>query len=167
MNYANYGERAVAYLIDVAYVIAPAFAAAMISIGFFVLSETRALGVLLLVAAGFWLLLSGIYNTVVRQGKSGQTFGKSRRGIFLIREDTGQPVGAGIALVRLLVSWFFNAITGGIYLIADLLAPAFTRKTQRLTDMLLSTVVVGHQGSIQTTQLDTSGLPSPQDDLPS
>ena len=164
MNYANYGKRAVAYLLDVLYVALPGFVAALISIGFFIPESTRGIGVALLVAGGLWWLFSGIYNTVIRQGQSGQTVGKTQQKITLIREDTGQPVGVGIALVRLLASWFFNAITGGIYLIVDLLAPAFTEKKQRITDKLLSTVVVD---STAIGKVGPGPAPwGPPDDLP-
>jgi uncharacterized RDD family membrane protein YckC len=166
MNYANYGKRAVAYLIDLLYVIVPGMAAAIISIGFFIPDATRGIGIGLLVVAGLWWLFAGLYNTVVRQGQSGQTVGKGQQKISLIREDTGQPVGVGIALVRLLASWFFNAITGGIYLIVDLLAPAFTEKKQRITDKLLSTVVIDSEFSTPTKRGGSPSWPPPGDDLP-
>jgi hypothetical protein len=36
----------------------------------------------------------------------------------------------------------FNVLTGGLFLIVDLLAPAFNGRNQRLLDMLLNTLVV-------------------------
>lgn len=147
MNYANYGQRAIAYLFDVLFIGLPVFLAVVISIGLFIPESTRGLGVAVLVAGGLWWLIAGIYNTIIRQGLSGQTVGKRQQRIILLREDTGQPVGVGIALVRFLAFWFFNTITWGIYLIVDLLAPAFTEKNQRITDKLLSTVVVENERS--------------------
>lgn len=166
MNYANYGKRAVAYLIDVLYVVLPGFAAAIISIGFFIPNSTRGVGVVLLVGAIVWWLFAGLHNVVIRQGQTGQTFGKRQQNILLIREDTGQPVGVGIALVRLLASWFFNAITAGIYLIVDLLAPAFTEKKQRVTDKLLSTVVIDSHLGAPTRRSGNVQWAPPVDELP-
>ncbi len=123
----------------------------------------------LLIAAFLWLFLAGIYNEVFRQGRDVQTIGKRQQGVMLIREDTGQELGLGFAFLRVLIIWFFYFLTAGIYLIADLLAPAFTAKKQRLTDKLLSTVVIDvgtNIGVASSQQSANSWSPPVVDDLP-
>lgn len=142
MTYSNYGKRAIAYILDLLFVFIPAGVAGMVGIALVIPDSSRGIGVVLLVAGFIWLPLAGIYNEVFRQGRLGQTLGKRQQGVMLIREDTGQALGLGFALLRVLIIWFFYLLTAGIYLIADLLAPAFTAKKQRLTDKLLSTVVI-------------------------
>ena len=84
----------------------------------------------------------------MRQGTTGSTFGKSRQALALVKASTGESVGIGLAAVRILTVWFFNIFTGGLFLIADLLTPAFSKRNQRLVDMLLNTLVVDTSGSV-------------------
>ena len=97
---------------------------------------------LILVVGIGWLLVAGLWNDIIRQGTTGATFGKSRQSLALVRSTTGESVGVGLAALRVLTFWVFNALTGGLFLIADLLAPAFNGRNQRLLDMLLNTLVV-------------------------
>lgn len=168
MTYANYGKRAIAYILDLLFVVLPAAVATVIGVVMLIPRTSRSLGIALVVIAVFWLLLAGIVNEVIRQGRKGQTIGKEQQGIMLIREDTGLPLGIGFALLRVLIMWFFNVLTGGLYLIADLLAPAFTAKKQRLTDKLLSTVVVERTSvaGLQFAGNATAWAPPVVDDLP-
>ena len=57
--------------------------------------------------------------------------------------------------MRILAIWFFNALTLGLFIVVDLLAPAFSKRNQRLIDMLLNTLVVDTSGSrtFQPTQM--------------
>src|SRR4051812_13278239 len=50
----------------------------------------------------FYLLAIGLsgYNRWFQQGKTGQSWGKKALGIRLVSEQTGQPIGAGMAFVR-------------------------------------------------------------------
>lgn len=139
---ANYGKRALAYIIDVLYVLVPATAGVILAVVMLFPGETRAVGVFLVVVSAGWLLLAGIWNDVVRQGTTGSTWGKSRQSLALVNASTGETIGIGLALVRILAFWLFNMLTGGIFLIVDLLTPAFSKRNQRLVDMLLSTLVV-------------------------
>ena len=88
-----------------------------------------------------------IFNAVIRQGKSGQTIGKSRMRIRLIKEDSGAPLGIGYALLRGLASYVLNSITGGIFWIIDVLFPIFDSKNQRVIDKMLQTVVISEDQS--------------------
>lgn len=139
---ADYGKRAVAYIIDVLYVWVPATAGVIVAVVMVFPSQTRGIGVLLIVVSGGWFLLAGIWNDIVRQGTTGSTWGKKRQSLALVNASTGEAVGIGKALVRILAFWLFNTLTGGIFLIADLLMPAFSKRNQRIVDMLLSTLVV-------------------------
>jgi len=139
---ADYGKRAVAYIIDVLYVWLPATAGVIVAIVMVFPNQTRGLGVLLIVVSVAWFLLAGLWNEVVRQGTTGSTWGKRRQSLALVDASTGETVGIGKALVRILAFWFFNSLTGGIFLIADLLMPAFSKRNQRIVDMLLKTLVV-------------------------
>lgn len=85
-----------------------------------------------LIAAAFF-----IWNTFVRQGRTGATLGKSAMGIALIKESTGQPVGAGMAFVRYIVHQF----TDGLCFLGYLW-PLWDSKRQTWTDKILSQVVV-------------------------
>lgn len=145
---ANYGTRALAYIIDVLFVVVPGAAAIILGIGLVFSDATRGVGVALIVVGALWSLIAGLYNDVWRQGRTGSTFGKHRMGIALVKSATGEPVGVGFALIRILAVWFFNSLSFGLYLLADLLAPAFTERRQRITDKMLSAeVVVGRAGS--------------------
>jgi uncharacterized RDD family membrane protein YckC len=85
-----------------------------------------------LVGIGFF-----IWNTFVRQGRTGATIGKSALGMTLIAESTGQPVGAGMAFVRYIVHQF----TDGLCFLGYLW-PLWDSKRQTWTDKILSQVVV-------------------------
>jgi len=167
VTYANYGSRAAAYIID--FLILWGIAITSGIIGFTMLfSETsRPIGIILLVAAVIWIPAGAIWNYIVRQGSTGQTLGKSRMGIRLVRVDTGRPIGAGLAIVRVLAGWIFNSLTGGLFLIVDLLFPAFDKRRQRVVDKILNTVVVDASSSMAeapSTLAIRSTLPPPPSD---
>ena len=78
-----------------------------------------------------------LYNSVVRQGRTGYSLGKTVVGIRLVRISTGQPMGAALCLVRQLahcvdsllcyLGWFW---------------PIWDAKRQTFADKIMSTVVV-------------------------
>lgn len=139
---ANYGERVLAYLLDIAFVLVPGICAGIVGLVMLFEPNSRSVGVLLSIVALGWLLFAGLWNEVVRQGKFGQTVGKRRRGISLVRAETGLPIGMGLAFVRLLIVWIGNLFTGGLFILIDLVVPAFDDEGRRLVDRLLSTRVV-------------------------
>ncbi len=165
-HYANYGSRAVAYIIDFLILWGVALTSLIVGIAMLFSETSRAIGVILLVAGLIWIPAGAIWNHIIRQGSSGQTLGKSRVGIKLVRVDTGRPIGVGLAIVRVLAGWIFNSITGGLFLIVDLLFPAFDKRRQRVIDKMLNTVVI----EISRTLSSTSGvapamsLPTPSTD---
>ncbi|MEI5673577.1 MULTISPECIES: RDD family protein [unclassified Nocardioides] len=89
-----------------------------------------ALGVLVTLA--FW-----IWNTCVRQGRTGATLGKSHLGIRVVKESTGRPIGAGQTFVRCLAHYVDSLVC---YL--GWLWPLWDEKRQTIGDKIMSTVVV-------------------------
>jgi uncharacterized RDD family membrane protein YckC len=82
-------------------------------------------------------LLFFIWNTCLRQGRTGYSLGKGIVGIRLIGEASGQPIGGGLSFVRYLchivdslpcyLGWFW---------------PLWDTKRQTFSDKIMSTVVI-------------------------
>jgi uncharacterized RDD family membrane protein YckC len=124
-NYANWLQRVGAYLIDVIPV------AILIGIG-------RATGN----GAIFGLfLILGIavtaYNRWYLAGKTGQSWGKKVLNLSLISENTGQPIGAGMAFLRDICHWIDSLIC-----YVGWLFPLWDSKRQTIADKIIKTVVV-------------------------
>ena len=141
-NYATYGQRAGGFLIDWLFVWIPPIIGSVIALGLLFSDGLRPIGVLLLILAIFWLPAMWIYNQIIRQGKSGQTIGKSRVGTKLVKEQTGQPIGVGYSFLRWFLGWILGAVTGSLFTIIDLIFPAFDSKRQRVLDKMLGTIVI-------------------------
>lgn len=84
-------------------------------------------------ASVIWMIV----DRWAKQDRTGQTFGKSKLGIMLISEYTGQPVGAGNAFVRDLAHF-----VDGIACCIGFLAPLWEPKRQTWADRICTTVVV-------------------------
>jgi uncharacterized RDD family membrane protein YckC len=67
-------------------------------------------------------------------GVTGQTIGRKYAKVKLIKEETGQPIGGGMGILR----YICHALEFGI----GWFAPLFTPKKQTFADMVLGTVVV-------------------------
>jgi uncharacterized RDD family membrane protein YckC len=157
-NFAPYGKRVGAYVID-ALISTLAFIPAIVGIIMFLSSvETTTdpvtgvvtseptggtgpaialigLGTLLAIAFALW-------NTIFRQGKTGYSIGKGIMGIKLVKLDTGQPIGAGMAFVRYLVGQLIGSVTCGVGSLVDLLWPLWDDKNQTLHDKAVGSVVI-------------------------
>jgi uncharacterized RDD family membrane protein YckC len=96
---------------------------------------TIALAVLLFLigGVGFW-----IWNYVIRQGRTGQTIGKSAVNIRVVDATTGQPIGPGRALGRSLFAAF---ISGNVCLLGYLWM-LWDENKQTWHDKIVSCVVV-------------------------
>lgn len=140
--YASYGRRAGAFIIDSLLVWVPPFIIGVLGIAFLFSDMARPVGIVLIVVAIFWIPVTVIWNYVIKQGKSGQTFGKARVGIKLVKEETGQPIGGGYSFLRWFLAQLLGSITAGIFTIIDLIFPAFDNKKQRVLDKMLGTVVI-------------------------
>ncbi|WP_427885887.1 RDD family protein [Kribbella sp. GL6] len=79
----------------------------------------------------------GLWNRVFRQGKTGQSIGKSILHLRLVDSATGQPIGAGRAFLREFLSGIFN---NACFL--DSLWPLWDDKKQTWHDKVVNTYVV-------------------------
>lgn len=144
---AEYGQRVIAYLIDLAV----PFAAWIVIfiVGLILGKVASVLGLLVYLVGYIAVVVYSFWNLAYRQGMTGQSIGKQQQGIKLVKEETLQPLGFGMALVRYLVAGAISGVTCGLYGIADLLSPLWDPKNQRLTDKILKNVVIqGEKGTI-------------------
>ncbi len=128
--YASWITRVGAYLVDAL----PAWV--LIGIGGALLGHGGAGA-----AIGFIFYLASLgwvgYNRWYRAGTTGQSLGKSATNVRLINEQTGRPIGGGMAFVRDLCH-FVDAIICYV----GFLFPLWDAKRQTLADKIVSTVVV-------------------------
>jgi uncharacterized RDD family membrane protein YckC len=100
-------------------------------------TDVSAATVGMLVLGGLIAVVFNIYNTVVRQGRTGYSFGKAAVGIRLVKESTRQPMGAGLCFVRQLAHYIDSLVC---YL--GWLWPLWDERKQTLADKIMGTVVV-------------------------
>jgi uncharacterized RDD family membrane protein YckC len=124
ITYANWGQRALGYLIDVAPVIVVLIILDRISVALF--------------AVG-WLLSLGwsIYNRWYLGGTTGQSIGRKVMNIRLVGEEAGQPIGVLMAFVRDICH-----ILDSLICYVGWLFPLWDAKRQTLADKIVKTVVV-------------------------
>ncbi|GAB2866596.1 RDD family protein [Nocardioides pacificus] len=151
--YATWGQRVIGTLWDF-LIMWPAILLGIVGYGLFIAaiatSETDAygnttdtnggllaIGGLLLLASFIVGLVIWIRNYILRQGRTGYSYGKAKVGIRLIGQQDGQPVGPGMAFVRYLLH---SVINQACYI--DYLWPLWDEKNQTLTDKVLNTVVI-------------------------
>ena len=149
VTFAHWGKRVAALLIDgliglltyIPYVIGTAVAVGG--------SETDAYGnttmdngsagiviVLMLLSVVLYLAYF-IWNFCIKQGKTGYTIGKGIMGIKLVKAETGQPIGGGMAFVRQLAH-----ILDGIPCYIGYLWPLWDAKRQTFADKIIGTYVI-------------------------
>lgn len=146
--YASFGQRAVATLWDLVYLL-PALAVIFVAsfaivIGAVMVDEgtgggpvVLVIGIVAMLAGVVWEIWLLIKNVILRQGRTGYTWGKARVGIRCIREVDGQPCGIGSAVAR----YFLHSIINQACYI-DYLWAIWDEKHQTITDKLLNTVVI-------------------------
>ena len=129
---ADFGQRALAYLIDIALTLiglVPAIIGIIVLVA--VGAPTRqtdrrlrqhtvlgrrlrpGLAVMggLLIALGALISIGiTIWNRVFKMGRTGQSVGKKVIGLYLLDDKTGQPIGAGMCFLRELVQSLVNQI---------------------------------------------------------
>lgn len=134
---APFGGRVGAHLIDAG---APVFGLLVIarllgryhhSVAPFALA---ALGVLVILGFAVW-------NTLFRQGATGQSLGKWAMGIRLVGERSGQPIGVGRTVVRQ-VAHLLDALP----LHVGYLWPLWDERYQTFADKACATMVVRVEG---------------------
>jgi len=142
----SWGKRAAAYLIDVAIAGVPMAVAYVVGIVLALAGSDSgalvALAALLIAVAALWSIGFNIYNLIIVQGRTGQSYGKRYLKIRLVGDQTGQPIGAGSVLVRYLAGSAFSSFTCGIGGIVDLLFPLWEPQRKRLIDKWLHYSVV-------------------------
>lgn len=134
--YAHWGKRVGAYAIDTLILMA-AYLPAIV--GSPMLEDPQAQGAgMVLSAVGFVLMLAVfVWNVCLKQGRTGYTVGKGVLGIRLLKEATGEPIGAGMSFVRQLAH-----ILDQLPCYLGFLWPLWDRKRQTFADKILATVVV-------------------------
>jgi uncharacterized RDD family membrane protein YckC len=122
--YANWGQRAGAYLIDVLPVVI------LDSIGIHISFAVYAL-------FGLIGLAYTIYNRWYLGGTTGQSFGKKALNLRLVSEQTGQPIGPLMAFVRDICH-----ILDSIACLIGWLFPLWDAKRQTFADKIIGTIVI-------------------------
>lgn len=85
------------------------------------------------------LLAFGLWNVVLRQGRTGRSIGKSVLGIKLVKESTADVAGAGLTLGRQICH-----VVDSFFLLGYLW-PLWDDKRQTFADKICSTVVLDHK----------------------
>ena len=131
---AEWPQRALGLLIDWAFTVVIIIVGVIIAAILGAVSSALGtiVGILIyLVAFAFEII------QLIKQGNTGQTIGKKIIGIKLIKEQTGQPVGPGMSIVRQIVHFVDSIIC---YI--GWLFPLWDAKKQTLADKIMGTVVV-------------------------
>lgn len=135
--YADWGTRVVATLIDYAVVLA--FVIVGFILGAILGSISSTLGVLFMLLVYLVAAVAGLYFAYLT-GETGQSPGKRVMGIKVVAEQTGQPIGGGMGIVRQIAHFVDSLICYIGYLF-----PLWDPKRQTIADKLLSTVVLPNQ----------------------
>jgi uncharacterized RDD family membrane protein YckC len=101
------------------------------------MDDPSATALLLILLGAATALAFFIWNSCIRQGRTGYSIGKGMLGMKLIGERTGQPIGAGMSFVRQLAHVVDNLLCNLGYL-----WPLWDRKRQTFSDKIMSTVVI-------------------------
>ena len=135
-SYAHWVKRVGAYLIDS---LLTTVASIPTFIGGAILGndDTSAIGVVLTVVGYALAIAVFVWNTCIRQGRTGYSIGKGVLGIKLIKFDTGQPIGAGMSFLRQIAH-----IVDALPCYIGYLWPLWDSKRQTFADKILSTVVI-------------------------
>ncbi|OIJ67405.1 RDD family protein [Streptomyces mangrovisoli] len=126
--YANWGQRFLGTLVDGLVFLVPYI---LILVG-------RDNGALL--AIGFLAIIGLAIWQLIQEGRTGQTVGKKALGIRLVKEETGQPLGVGMAFVRR-IAHFVDSVA--CYL--GWLWPAWDAKRQTFADKIMGSIVIRSQ----------------------
>ena len=128
--YASWLTRVGAYLVDALPVwVLLAIGAALAGHG----GAGPGIGIIFYLAALGWIG----YNRWYRAGTTGQSLGKSATNVRLSNEQTGTPIGVGLAFLRDLAH-----IVDAIICYVGFLFPLWDSKRQTLADKIVGTVVV-------------------------
>jgi uncharacterized RDD family membrane protein YckC len=140
-DYASWGRRLGAYLLDTLVILVPLIAITVIALvaGDPEDDDDRTWGVLGL-AYLLTIFAPFIYFTLMHGRESGQTFGKRWVGIRIVDDSTGRSIGYGRAFGRYAITFVFWLIV--IPAVLDYLWPLWDRRNQALHDKVVSSVVI-------------------------
>ncbi len=139
-DFASWGRRFGAYLLDTVIILVPLFAIAF-AIGFAAGGEDEdaaigALGLAYVLTA----IAPFIYFTYFHGRESGQTPGKKALGIRVVADRTGGSIGYGRAFGRYAITFVFGILI--LPLLINYLWPLWDEKNQALHDKVVGSVVV-------------------------
>lgn len=145
---ASWGERVIAFLIDLVIVIVPAIALWILALIGFAIADV--LGILLWLVAGVYYLVALFYVIGFQNGLGGSP-GKKITGLRVIGEETGQPIGGGLGIVRTIAHFVDQIICYIGYLF-----PLWDPKRQTIADKIMKTLVTsgGPKVDFQTALKD-------------
>ena len=132
---AEWTDRAVAYVIDLAPIIGAYIVVAILG------AVSDVLGLLVGLVVYIGVIAYGIWNFYIVQGKTGQTIGKQKQGIKLVSDANGEPVGGLMAFVRYLVSGAFVLLCC-IGAVVNLLSPLWNADKKTYSDKIMKMSVV-------------------------
>lgn len=137
---AEWGTRFVAWLIDYGIVFGIYIVGFILALVAGAIADV--LGLLMLLVTYVAAIGFSIWNLLLKQGSTGQTIGKEKQNIKLVKDETGEPVGGGMAFVRYLLAGLISGVTCGIYGLLDYLWPLWDPEKKRLTDKIVKMSVV-------------------------
>lgn len=132
---ASWGRRAGAALVDHAVPVGMCLAAAVAAMAMAWLQHDALVPLCLL--GGVGLAVGFTLKNLAGQGRTGQTLGKRRMGLRLLRERDRRPVGVGLSIAR----QFLHTLDT-VPLFVGWLRPLRDPKRQTWADTILGTVVV-------------------------
>lgn len=142
-EYATWGRRAGAYLLDTLIIVGVVLVIALV-VGIIVGASSDAeTGVISAALLGYLLtfVLPFPYFTFFHGDPSGQTPGKRAVGIRVVRDETGASIGYGRALGRYAITVLFAWLLF-LPLLLDYLWPLWDDTNQALHDKVVSSIVV-------------------------
>ncbi len=139
-DYASWGRRVGAYLLDALVIAVPFIVIIVIALLAGNPEEDDGTWGIIGIAYLLTIVAPFIYFTVMQGRESGQTLGKRWVGIRVAADSTGRSIGYGRAFGRYAITFVFWLIV--IPAILDYLWPLWDRKKQALHDKVVGSVVV-------------------------
>jgi uncharacterized RDD family membrane protein YckC len=139
-QYAGWGRRLAAYLIDGLLLAIPIAIAFVVVIASSPGEDDDGAWAVLGIAYLITLVLPFVYFTVMHGGERGQTFAKRWLGIRVTSDGTGGSIGHGRAFGRYAIQFVFWIFF--IPAVLDYLWPLWDTKNQALHDKVVGSVVV-------------------------
>ncbi|WP_030806418.1 RDD family protein [Streptomyces sp. NRRL F-2799] len=127
-QYANWGQRFLSRLIDTILYMVVYLPLVLIGVK----ANIPALSLV-----GFLFMIAFLIYQIIQEGKTGQTIGKKVVGTRTLKEDTGQPLGGGMAFVRQLAHFL-----DGLPCYLGYLWPAWDAKRQTFADKVCGSIVI-------------------------